>query len=221
MHVERRGAPVCFMLRYAVALICKHMPEGPMSPVIDPAADLRSPCVCRAWALSTLYSESQLSCSQLQAVDRQAEPSTRPFVERVLSHVLYTRDVGARRLAAGRARRSILPTDRALVWTASAAASPRTRPPAGAAHFGLASIHLQMAANPPLVEGPGGQLFPAPYAGEYIGLSRSHIDFDLRGVRTKGGRWSARGTAYLTNMVSPAGRRLCVHPDEDAGAVAG
>ena len=58
-----------------------------------------------------------------------------------------------------------------------------------------------MAANPPLVEGPGGQLFPAPYAGEFIGLSRPHIHLDLRGVRARGGRWSASGTAFLTNMV--------------------
>eukprot|EP00887_Chlorella_sp_A99_P002137 scaffold21.g2137.t1 len=57
-----------------------------------------------------------------------------------------------------------------------------------------------MAANPPLIQGPGNELFPAPYAGELIGLSRPGIDLSLTGVRTRSGKWTARGTAFLTNM---------------------
>ncbi|CAK0784918.1 hypothetical protein CVIRNUC_008123 [Coccomyxa viridis] len=59
-----------------------------------------------------------------------------------------------------------------------------------------------MAANPPLLRGPFGpnHLVPTPYAMEAICLSRQGIMLSIDGVRTRDGRWSAKGTLYLTNM---------------------
>ncbi|CAL5228893.1 g12110 [Coccomyxa viridis] len=59
-----------------------------------------------------------------------------------------------------------------------------------------------MAANPPLLQSTFGQnsLVPTPYPREAICLSRQGILLNIDGVRTSDGRWSAKGTLYLTNM---------------------
>ncbi|KAK9828894.1 hypothetical protein WJX72_002644 [[Myrmecia] bisecta] len=74
-----------------------------------------------------------------------------------------------------------------------------------------------MAANPALVQTADGQLAPAPFTGEVIALRRDAIDCSLDNVRTRSGRWSARGVLYLTNM------RLvfvALKPDAESGLAA-
>jgi hypothetical protein len=57
-----------------------------------------------------------------------------------------------------------------------------------------------MAANPPLVTGWGGATIPAPYAEEQIILARPGVELVIEGSADVGGRWRAKGTAFLTNM---------------------
>lgn len=62
-----------------------------------------------------------------------------------------------------------------------------------------------MAANPPLCVGQGPMgpaTFPLPYHGELIAMSRGGVQLELRGpaLRTRGNKWGARGTIFLSNM---------------------
>lgn len=57
-----------------------------------------------------------------------------------------------------------------------------------------------MAANPPLVTGWGGATLPAPYAEEQIILARPGVELEIEGSADVGGRWRAKGAAFLTNM---------------------
>jgi hypothetical protein len=56
-----------------------------------------------------------------------------------------------------------------------------------------------MTANPALVQTPHG-LLPAPFAREVFVLGRPKVGFELDGVQTRGGKWSATGSLHLSNV---------------------
>lgn len=57
-----------------------------------------------------------------------------------------------------------------------------------------------MAANPALVQAPTGEMLPAPFPAEAFVLRRPGCAFEIDGVRTRSGKWSARGTVYVSNV---------------------
>lgn len=48
--------------------------------------------------------------------------------------------------------------------------------------------HLQMAANPALVQTFSSELVPAPFANELFALRRPKVGFELDGVQTRSGK---------------------------------
>lgn len=73
-----------------------------------------------------------------------------------------------------------------------------------------------MAANPALVQTFQGELIPAPFANELFVLKRPKVGFELDGVQTRKGRWSASGALYLSNI-----RLVFVAEKADASGLAG
>lgn len=57
-----------------------------------------------------------------------------------------------------------------------------------------------MTANPALVQTFQGELIPAPFANELFVLRRPKVGFELDGVQTRNGKWSATGALYLSNI---------------------
>jgi len=57
-----------------------------------------------------------------------------------------------------------------------------------------------MSANPALVQTVTGQLVPAPFANELFVLTRPKVGFELDGVQTRNGKWSATGALFLSNV---------------------
>lgn len=67
-----------------------------------------------------------------------------------------------------------------------------------------------MAANPALVSSLDG-LAPAPFPGETITLARHGVEIAIDGLRTADGKWSAKGTLWLTDV-----RMVFVAPSPNA-----
>eukprot|EP00195_Chlamydomonas_chlamydogama_P002390 CAMPEP_0202922856 /NCGR_PEP_ID=MMETSP1392-20130828/78143_1 /ASSEMBLY_ACC=CAM_ASM_000868 /TAXON_ID=225041 /ORGANISM="Chlamydomonas chlamydogama, Strain SAG 11-48b" /LENGTH=224 /DNA_ID=CAMNT_0049616509 /DNA_START=50 /DNA_END=724 /DNA_ORIENTATION=+ len=57
-----------------------------------------------------------------------------------------------------------------------------------------------MSANPALVLTYAQELVPAPFPGESFLLRRTGVQLDLDGVRTPSGKWSTRGSLFLSNI---------------------
>ncbi|KAI8475818.1 MAG: hypothetical protein J3K34DRAFT_464442 [Monoraphidium minutum] len=57
-----------------------------------------------------------------------------------------------------------------------------------------------MAANPALVQTGNGEMMPAPFPSEVFILRRPGCGFEVDGVRTRSGKWSSKGTVYLSDI---------------------
>lgn len=73
-----------------------------------------------------------------------------------------------------------------------------------------------MAANPALVQAATGEMMPAPFPDEQFVLRRPGCGFEIDGVRTASGKWSATGTVYASNV-----RLVFLADKPDASGLAG
>lgn len=56
-----------------------------------------------------------------------------------------------------------------------------------------------MAANPVTVTSQGREV-PAPFPGEVLALRRDSVEFVIDELRTRSGKWQAKGTLWLSNV---------------------
>ena len=70
-----------------------------------------------------------------------------------------------------------------------------------------------MSANPRLTQVPGAGLLPLPYDQEALTLKRECLDLSLDGLQTRSGKWTARGSLFLSNL-----RLVFVADQEEPGS---